>query len=203
MKKDAAIVLSALLGLVSFLSFVMHRTEEKLAVYSVPLFFTPAHVGGTLAGPAYLYPKHELTPGEIDPAMTKEVICNPTFRTTSVRPPTAYTNKLKLAQLKLYGYTDVTPLDYEEDHLVSIELGGSATSSRNLWPQPYATTAMVAGAKQKDTVENYLHKQVCTGAMSLAAAQLYVANDWYAVYLQISAKAGSMLDSSDYYDGED
>jgi hypothetical protein len=35
-------------------------------------------------------------------------------------------------------------------------------------------------------VENYLHKQVCDGAMSMADAQSIIATDWFSVYQSMS-----------------
>jgi len=39
---------------------------------------------------------------------------------------------------------------------------------------------------QKDEVENYLHDQVCSGAMSLKDAQAQIATNWLAVYNRMS-----------------
>jgi hypothetical protein len=73
--------------------------------------------------------------------------------------------------------------EYEIDHLISLELGGS-NDPKNLWPQPYQPKP---GAREKDRLENWLHKQVCDGTISLADAQQEIANDWYAAYLQMLA----------------
>ncbi len=91
--------------------------------------------------------------------------------------------------------------DYEEDHLISLELGGSPTAEENLWPEPYdiqiaipsATSSssfeyVPAGAHEKDKVENYLHAQVCAGKISLADAQHEIATEWYDVYLSAGDK---------------
>jgi hypothetical protein len=43
---------------------------------------------------------------------------------------------------------------------------------RNLWPEP------LAGARQKDRVENEMHALVCRGAMSIQHAQAAIAQDW-------------------------
>jgi hypothetical protein len=67
----------------------------------------------------------------------------------------------------------------EIDHLISRELGGE-DDVKNLWPQPYFQHP---GAHEKDTVENWLHKQVCLGRIPLNEAQNRIATDWYAVYL--------------------
>ena len=57
------------------------------------------------------------------------------------------------------------PSGYQEDHLISLELGGHPTDARNLWPEPYPRAADV------DRVENELNAQVCDGDLSLADAQ--------------------------------
>ena len=58
-----------------------------------------------------------------------------------------------------------SPTTYQEDHLISLELGGDPTDPRNLWPEPYPRAAAV------DRIENDLNAQVCSGALSLAEAQ--------------------------------
>lgn len=142
-----------------------------------------------------LYPDLTKTPGVVNTDITQETIastiCNPQWSTTSIRPPASFTSPLKAQQLA-DGYTfesDTNAADYEEDHLISLELGGNPTDPKNLWPEPYHTqvNGSEVGAHQKDTVENYLHKEVCAGTITLAQAQLQIVTDWYTVFLQISA----------------
>jgi len=80
---------------------------------------------------------------------------------------------------------------YEIDHLISLELGGE-DDEKNLWPQPYY---MHPGAHEKDAVENYLHRQVCSGKMELQEAQRAIATDWYQVYLD--ARLGAPKSAAD------
>src|SRR5262249_55965758 len=54
---------------------------------------------------------------------------------------------------------------YQEDHLISLELGGDPTDPRNLWPEPYPRAAEV------DRIENELNAKVCDGRLTLAEAQ--------------------------------
>ena len=121
-------------------------------------------------------------PGLANPAVTqsniKTTICRSDW-TKTIRPPASYTNRLKLAQMRALGLRG-KPGDYEEDHLISLELGGHPTDPRNLWPEPYAPRP---GARQKDQVEDFLHRQVCSGKVSLADAQKQISTDWYAVFL--------------------
>jgi len=108
-----------------------------------------------------------LTPGALNPNVTQanihETICVRGW-TKTVRPPVEYTNALKVEQMRKYGETG-DPSDYQEDHLISLELGGDPRDPRNLWPEPYPRAAKV------DTIENELNSKVCAGELSLAEAQ--------------------------------
>lgn len=138
-------------------------------------------------GPADIYPNPQITPGSINAGITQEniddTICNPNWSTKSERPPTSYTNKLKREGFDQYGYTDREMKDYEEDHLISLEIGGNPTDPKNLWPEPYQASIPDGGARDKDKVENYLHSQVCKNEITLAEAQQEIATDWYKVYV--------------------
>jgi hypothetical protein len=141
------------------------------------------------AGPADIYPIASITPGATNPDITQanigETICNPHWSTKSVRPPEEYTYRLKREQIGQYGDSDTDLRDYEEDHLIPLELGGNPSDPKNLWPEAYSTSIADGGAKAKDKVENYLHDQVCSGEMPLAEAQQRIATDWYRVYVSI------------------
>jgi len=84
--------------------------------------------------------------------------------TKTIRPPTAYTNALKRAQMRRYGERGPTSA-YQEDHLISLELGGDPSDPRNLWPEPYPRAAAM------DQIENELNHAVCTGKLTLQQAQ--------------------------------
>jgi hypothetical protein len=108
------------------------------------------------------------TPGVLNPDVTQatigSTICVRGW-TKTVRPSTSYTNALKVKQMREYGVGGSLS-DYQEDHLISLELGGHPTDPRNLWPEPYPRASDV------DSIENELNAKVCSGALSLAAAQL-------------------------------
>jgi hypothetical protein len=95
-----------------------------------------------------------------------------------VRPPASVTDRIKRDQLVAYGLQGQLPNGYELDHLISLELGGAPADVANLWPQPWSGEP---NAHEKDAVENYLHAQVCSGALQLAQAQRQIATDWLAV----------------------
>ena len=65
--------------------------------------------------------------------------------------------------------------DYEEDHLISLELGGDGSDPKNLWPEPHKGAF---NSFDKDKVENWLHKQICTNAMPVEEAQKGIAENW-------------------------
>src|ERR1035437_6991394 len=126
------------------------------------------HINGVL-------PDQLCTPGAIDPKVTQDdlyqTICSKGY-TKTVRPPTSYTNKLKVQQILEYGYVDKNLKDYEEDHLISLELGGSPTDPKNLWPEPGSSP------NPKDKIENLCKKKVCDGEITLTKAQQEIATNW-------------------------
>ena len=122
-------------------------------------------------------PDSACTPGDIFPQATRNDICTPGY-SRSVRDVPASVKDEAYAD---YGIASHTPGEYEVDHLVSLELGGSNDIS-NLWPEAAAPRP---GFHEKDEVENYLHDQVCNGAMPLQEAQQTIAQNWLAVYDQL------------------
>src|SRR5438445_387674 len=109
-----------------------------------------------------------LTPGVLNPDVTQanidSTICV-TGWTKTIRPPTSYTNALKQKQMREYGVGG-SASDYQEDHLISLELGGHPTDPRNLWPEPYPR------ASEVDMIENDLNRLVYDGSLTLAEAQI-------------------------------
>jgi hypothetical protein len=107
------------------------------------------------------------TPGVLNPDVTQETIrstiCTHGW-TATIRPPVDYTNELKRRQMRAYGETGPVSA-YQEDHLISLELGGDPTDPHNLWPEPYPRAADV------DRIENELNAEVCGGKLSLGDAQ--------------------------------
>src|SRR5215469_5385125 len=136
-------------------------------------------------------PRHDLTPGAVDPRVTQQnlssTICRPGY-SASVRPPFRYTNAMKHRLMLAYGVTGSIH-DYELDHLIPIGVGGCPDCENNLWPEP---RNVFPGAKEKDEVEDYLHRQVCSDALSLAEAQQEIASDWYEVYQRLHAHGTSV-----------
>ena len=107
------------------------------------------------------------TPGVLNPDVTQATIRSTICRhgwTSTIRPPSSYTDELKRRQMRQYREAGSLS-DYQEDHLISLELGGSPTDPRNLWPEPYPR------ASEVDQIENELNAEVCSGRLTLAQAQ--------------------------------
>jgi hypothetical protein len=119
-------------------------------------------------------PDSACTPGAIFPTATREAICASGYA-RNVRDVTEEEKNQVYAE---YGITSHRTGEYEVDHLVSLEIGGS-NDIANLWPEAANPRP---GFHEKDQVENYLHDQVCSGAISLAQAQEQIATNWLAVY---------------------
>jgi hypothetical protein len=138
------------------------------------------------AGPEDAYPNLDLTPGAIDTSVNQDnirsTVCVPGY-TKMVRPPQQMTHRLKLQIMVAYGRSGDLR-NYELDHFIPLELGGCPDCVTNLWPETYDSSL---GAKQKDRVENYLHRQVCSGEITLKEAQDAIRNDWVRVYDQIGS----------------
>jgi hypothetical protein len=148
---------------------------------AAPSGFSSCHARGT---GRYVLPDPRCTPGATNPSVAEatihRTICTPGW-TSRVRPPESYTEALKRRQMIAYG--DRKPIwGYEEDHLIPLELGGSPTSALNLWPESGASP------NPKDAVEDVAHHAVCSGRMSLLAAQRAIATNWITLGHQLGVR---------------
>ena len=132
-----------------------------------------------------IFPDASLHPGVANPDVTQDnissTICKSGF-TKTIRPPASYTDKLERQQISDEGLPG-SPQDYEEDHLISLELGGAPKDEKNLWPEPYENRGARfaepgTGSETKDKVENETKRLVCSGKMTLSDAQERIASDW-------------------------
>lgn len=123
-------------------------------------------------------PDKACTPGAIFPEATTNDICVSGYTKGVRNVPAA----LKHAVYAEYGVKHREKGEYEVDHLIPLELGGS-NDIANLFPEAAEPRP---GFHEKDKVENYLHDQVCSGKMDLRAAQSAIANDWLSVYQKMN-----------------
>ena len=117
-------------------------------------------------GQKIFYPDPALTPGKLSTRDT-DTICDPDFTTRSVRHDTV---AMKAKVYEAYGLDPhALPCPCEVDHWLSLEdegVDGSETPDNltlNLWPQPYAEPL---GARDKDRVETWIHKELCAGSIT-------------------------------------
>lgn len=131
-------------------------------------------------------PNASFTPGLADPKLTKEVICDKSFRTTSIRNVPDSVKKQVYKNYNVVNHDGICAgtQGCEVDHLISLELGGS-NDIKNLWPEPYMGPW---NAHQKDQLENKLHSMVCTGKITLSQAQYEIATDWISAYRKYITK---------------
>jgi hypothetical protein len=151
----------------------------------------PPSSGGSSADRLPGEPNPSLTPGALNPAVTQatigSTICVSGW-TATIRPSESFTYALKVKQIVQYGYSDTKTSSYEEDHLISLELGGAPADARNLWPEPYTDSlpdGRPTGAYTKDAFETKLKTEVCAGSITLAQAQSDIGDQWVHAYYVI------------------
>jgi len=129
---------------------------------------------------AHVLPNPVTTPGVLNPAVSDatkaQTVCKANW-TATVRPPVSYTDKLRAADV-MPGHH---PAEFELDHLLSIEDGGSPTSPQNLWDMIYADHY---GARVKDVLETKMHRLYCAGTVTLDQARAALSPNWLVGYVQ-------------------
>jgi hypothetical protein len=119
-------------------------------------------------------PDHSCTPGASFPNVTKEQVCKSGYSASVRNVPQSEKNQVYAE----YGIATHTTGQYEVDHHISLELGGS-NDIGNLWPE---AAQPVPGFHEKDKVENFLHDKLCSGKISLTESQDLISNHWLQVY---------------------
>lgn len=151
----------------SIFTLFLFPTSTVVAAYGVQTKTINCMADQALPDPA-------CTPGAFLTTSTA-IICVPGY-TKTVRNVSF---KVKKQVFVEYGIPYSKHSNYEVDHLISLELGGS-NDVANLFPESYN---LKYGAKIKDTFENYLHVQICKGKMTLDEAQAEISSDWLKYYL--------------------
>jgi hypothetical protein len=121
------------------------------------------------------------TPGAIFPDVTVDQVCRPGFSDSVRDVPAALSREV----YREYGIVERETGEYEVDHLVPLEAGGS-NDIANLFPEAAEPRP---GFHEKDQVENYVHDQVCSGGMSLFEAQRAIATNWVDLYQRLPRRA--------------
>jgi hypothetical protein len=103
---------------------------------------------------------------QVTPDTLGLTICRPGY-TKVIRPPNSYITMIKTRLLPAGADREA----YVVDHSIALEIGGAPR-----WPNLRVQT--IAEAKRKDVLEHALHRAVCSGAISLPAAQAEMARRW-------------------------
>jgi hypothetical protein len=180
----------------------MQRNKIVLAIaISLTLVGGTAIAATKTTTPDWVIQDKKVTPGALNKTVTQANIDTTVCKvgwTKTIRPTVTYTNKLKETQLKTTykSYVAIwgpTSSAYEEDHLISLQLGGDPSDVKNLWPEPYAGM----GARKKDVVETALKRLVCAGTIKLVDAQKAIL-DWPSAYKKyVTAADVKSPDTSD------
>lgn len=183
-----------LLGLLCVLAFVI-SVSLNFAVYGLPEGLFPAPRIGAVAshsapGTTKCVSVGGLTDQKcnsplINGKLSVRQVCDPSFRTGTIRPPTSYTNPLKIQKMKEYGLGTDTSL-FELDHIQPLTNLGEPRDPENLWPQYWHlnVNGYDAGAKTKDALEVRVHKLLCSGKMTISEVNVCF-GDWIACYRKV------------------
>jgi hypothetical protein len=119
-------------------------------------------------------PDRHCTPGRSFRGVTADKVCTPGY-SAKVRNVSETT---KRRVYRRYGIRRHHTGQYEVDHLIPLELGGS-NSIKNLFAEAARPRP---GFHQKDRLENRLHDEVCDGTLELRTAQHRIASNWLKAY---------------------
>jgi hypothetical protein len=122
-------------------------------------------------------PDSACTPGAVFRKATRKLVCRSGY-SSKVRHVTSSTRERVFGE---YGIASHAPGQYEVDHLVPLELGGSNAIS-NLFPQPADPAPPGMGFHDKDRLENSMHGDVCGQLYGLGEAQKAIAANWLTAY---------------------
>lgn len=150
------------------------------AIVALAVWAAPAHVAPhvTISGPCYYrdhgqLPDPHCTPGSVNPAVTQGDIYSTICRwgwTRTVRQPESVTERFKYdVAYPAYGIPEGRRTIL--DDLIPLELGGRSAPA-NWWPEQRQASYA------KDKVENALNDAVCSGQVTLKAAQKAIAVNW-------------------------
>jgi Bacterial SH3 domain len=170
------------------------------------------------AGPAAIYPDLSKTSGAPNPDVTQDNIaqniCNKDWSTSSVRPSTTVTQRIKAQAMTAYGFTD--PTRYELDHLISLQVGGCPDCAANLWPEAYGdvdhplnqverakwnrenpdSSEVLPGALEKDKVENHNPDEIC---FAIPDAKMSSLKKKFPPTVSITLQRGQQILATDWY----
>ena len=105
-----------------------------------------------------------------------KTICVPGYA-RGVRPPTSYTNGVKQMYFQRARINPALEQTYDLDYVIPLALGGHP---RNLDNLGLRIREGENGVKRKESIAMKLQCLVCSGQVTLAAAQREILEDWQA-----------------------
>lgn len=133
------------------------------------------------------------TPGSFNAMVTQDnirtTICVPGW-TKTIRPSSYYISKLKQGHLSgklgngVYK-SSVAAAMFDQDHRVSLGVGGDPKDPKNLWPQLWQGAK--ANAKDKDVIERAVQKLVCSGKLTLQEGREVFMGDYFEWWIDYKA----------------
>jgi len=174
MKKPFRILLPVVIAGAVVSTYVHNRVNAPTQISTVGAVFTQDFVSVPTTNLTYPFvPDSVMTPGDVL-TTDAEKVSQPGYAKSVRNVSGSLKRKIYLS----YGITSHKSGEYEIDHLVSLELGGS-NDAKNLWPQPYHGHW---NAHMKDELENKFHNMVAKGQLDLTVAQKEMALNWVAAY---------------------
>jgi hypothetical protein len=163
----------------------MSRARRILALLSVTAAVAAAAGPGLTATRAGCsatggLPDAACTPGAALRGVRAADVCRPGYA-ASVRHVSASRKRAVFAAYGIPGRRHGNR--FEVDHLISLELGGS-NAIENLWPEAASPRP---GFREKDRLENLLHRRVCAGKLTLRRAQRIISRNWLATFRSAEA----------------
>lgn len=197
MRRRNWVILGVCLLLLAGIGFVIYSICERKGVsaFDSSYYNPPPRTKTSHCAIAHALPDPKCTPGAVDRTATVERICSQL--TKDVRRTTRAIDAETFAS---YGVSRSDGINRENDHLISLELGGADNDIANHFPQPYEDIKKLKrgllsddelGAHAKDMVENWFHYRLCDpvtkaprpGARELLPIlQRQIAVDWVSAY---------------------
>ena len=173
MRRFAAISLLAILSIAVLSAFApVHAAINPGR--SVSFGVRTQSSGCHLRGPRRNLPDPRCTPGAYFSRAGRSMICVRGY-SSKVRHVTASMKRRVYASYGIYSHRRG---QYEVDHLVPLE-GGGSNSIDNLFPEPANPRP---GFHEKDRVENQMRSRICYRGLNERAAQRQIARNWTAYW---------------------
>ena len=163
------------------MNLITNTFKKYFVLYFVLIFFFSSNIVFATYG-VQTKTSHCVDSVLPDPACSPGAVLTTNIKTICVVGYTKTVRDVPLSEKKKvfqeYSIPYSEHSNYEVDHIISLEIGGSNDIS-NLFPESYL---IKNGARVKDVLENYLHRQVCNGSMTIAEAQKEISSNWLYYY---------------------